>query len=403
MSGGVLGYSGQSHRQCRRYSQSRPEERMPAVRIIAIATVLSLLSACAFAQERQVVKLGFSSPLSGPQAAAGKDGLNGVQMAIERLNQQNLQLDGKAIRFELLVRDDKASTQEGAAIARELVGAGVRAVLGPFNSGVALGATRIYNEAGVVSLTVASNPKVTQTALTYVFRIAASDADMGGKMGLYAAGHLKLKKMAVIDDGSLYARGLIDEFERVAKMNGVQLVYKEAVSDKAEEFGAALNAIAAAKADAIFFGGYVPQASALLRQMQQRGMSIPLLGGDALCSSSMSTQAGSALGERTYCVQGGVWLTRVSDGAVFASAYQSKYGSLPDVYAPTFYDGVLLLWQAMKSANSLDPRVFAPVLARMRYKGVTATYEFNSRHDMTESTVTILRFKDGKLVPLSSF
>jgi len=34
---------------------------------------------------------------------------------------------------------------------------------------------------------------------------------------------------------------------------------------------------------------------------------------------------------------------------------------------------------------------------------VTATYEFNSRHDMTESTVTILRFKDGKLVPLSSF
>jgi len=374
---------------------------MPPVRIIA--AVLSLLSASALAQERQIVRLGFSSPLSGPQAAAGKDALNGVQMAIERLNQQNLQLDGKILRFELLARDDKASPQEGAAIARELVGAGVRAVLGPFNSGVALSAARIYNDAGVVSLTVASNPKVTQAALTQVFRIAASDADMGGKMGLYAARHLKLKKIAVIDDGSLYARGLIDEFERVAKMNGVQLVYKEVVGDKAEEFGAALSAIAAAKADGVFFGGYVPQAGALLRQMQQRGMPIALLGGDALCSSAMLAQAGSALGDRTYCVQGGVWLTRVSDGAVFASAYQGKYGSMPDVYAPSFYDGVLLLWQAMKSASSLDPRVFAPVLARMRYKGVTATYEFTPRHDMTESTVTILRFKDGKLAPLSSF
>jgi len=374
---------------------------MSLVRIIA--TALSLLSACAFAQERQVIKLGFSSPLSGPQAAAGKDALNGVQMGIERLNRQNLQLDGKAIHFELLVRDDKASAQEGAAVARELVAAGVRAVLGPFNSGVALSAAKIYNDAGVVALTVASNPKVTQTSLPQVFRIAASDTDMGGKMAFYAARHLKLKRVAIIEDGSPYARGLTDEFERVAKMNGVQLVYKEAVGDKLEEFGAALGAVVAAKADAIFFGGYVPQGSALLRQMQQRGMSIALLGGDALCSSAMLAQAGSALGDRTYCVQGGVWLTRVSDGAVFASAYQGKYGSAPDVYAPTFYDGVLLLWQAMKSANSPDPRIFAPVLARMRYKGVTATYEFNPRHDMTESTVTILRFKDGKLTPLSSF
>lgn len=276
---------------------------MSLVRIIA--TALSLLSACALAQERQVVKLGFSSPLSGPQAAAGQDALNGVQMGVERLNQQNLRLDGKAIRFELVVRDDKASAQEGAVVARELIATGVSAVLGPFNSGVALSAAKIYNDAGVVALTVASNPKVTQAALPQVFRIAASDADMGGKMALYAARHLKLKRVAIIDDGSAYARGLIDEFGRVAKMNGVQLVYKEVVGDKLEEFGAALSAVAAAKADAVFFGGYVPQAGALLRQMQQRAMPIALLGGDALCSSTMPAQAGSALGDRTYCVQEG--------------------------------------------------------------------------------------------------
>ena len=64
---------------------------------------------------------------------------------------------------------------------------------------------------------------------------------------------------------------------------------------------------------------------------------------------------------------------------------------------------VMLLAQAMKSSNSIDTRSFLPVLTRLRYKGITANYEFDARHDMKESTVTILRFQDGKLTPLSSF
>ena len=38
-----------------------------------IAASLALIPAFAMAQETQVVKIGFSSPLTGPQASAGKD------------------------------------------------------------------------------------------------------------------------------------------------------------------------------------------------------------------------------------------------------------------------------------------------------------------------------------------
>ena len=376
---------------------------MSTIRGVLAWLLLLVASVATAAPKPLVVKLGFSGPLSGPQALAGKDSLNGVQMAIDRLNQQAIMVDGKALQFELLVKDDQASPQIGAAAAKELVDAGVKAVLGPFNSGVALAASKIYNDASVVSLTVASNPKATQAAFSHVFRIAASDSDMGSKMALYAARNLKIRVIAIVDDGSAYAQGLIDEFQKTAKQNGIQIAYRETVSDKASDFSSVLGNIRAARVDAIFFGGYVSQAGAMLKQMQQLGMSMLFLGGDALCSSAMLTQAGTSLGDRTYCVQGGVWLTRVSDGAVFASAYQTRYGSMPDVYAPTFYDGVMLLGQAMKSANSVNVPIFLPVLTRLRYKGVTATYEFDAKHDMKESTVTILRFKDGKLAPLSSF
>lgn len=380
---------------------------MQKIRTAAAASMLLSASlsmqTTALAQSQLIVKLGFSSPLSGPQAPAGKDALNGVQMAVERLNAQGMTVEGKTLRLELLVKDDKANPQVAAVVAKELVDAGVKAVLGPFNSGVALAVSKIYNDAGIVSLTVASNPKVTHVGLSHVFRIAASDSDMGGKMAQYAGRNLKLKNIAILDDGSAYAQGLIEEFQKTAKLSGIQIAHRETIGDKPDDVKSALGKIRSTGADGIFFGGYVPQAGELLKQMQQLGISIPLLGGDALCSSAMLDSAGASLGDKTYCAQGGVWLTRVSDGAVFASAYQSKYGRMPDVYAPTFYDGVLLLGQAMKSANSVDSRNFTPVLARMRYKGITATYEFDARHDMKESTVTILRFKDGNLMPLSSF
>jgi len=64
---------------------------------------------------------------------------------------------------------------------------------------------------------------------------------------------------------------------------------------------------------------------------------------------------------------------------------------------------MMLLVQAMKSANSSNPAAFAPVLAKLRYKGVAALYEFDGKHDLKESTVTILRLKADGLTPLSSF
>ena len=380
---------------------------MLIIRNVSAWLLLLVASAASAAPAMLVVKLGFSGPLSGSQASIGKDALNGVQLAIDRLNQQGTLIDGKVLRFELLAKDDEADPDVGAIRAKELVDAGVRAVLGPFNSGVTLSAAPIYNEAGIVSLTVASNPKATLSpanhAASLVFRIAASDSDIGSKMALYAARNLKIKVVAIIDDGSAYAQGLIEEFQKTGKQNGLQIALREVVSDRASDFRGVLNKIREARVDAIFFGGYAPQASAMLKQMQQLGMSMPLLGGDALCSFTILTQAGSGVGEGTYCVQGGVWLTRVADGAVFAAAYQARYGTMPGVFAPTYYDGVLLLERAMKSANSIDSRVFMPVLARIRYKGVTATYEFDAKHNMKDSTVTILRVKDGKLVPLSSF
>lgn len=364
---------------------------------------LSLVSSASWAQEAQVVKIGFSSPLSGPQAAAGKDNQGGFQMAIERLNSQGISIGGKKVRFEPVVEDDQADPRAGVAVAQKLVDTGVKAIVGPYNSGVTIPASKVYNDAGIVMATVASNPKITEQGFAYVYRVAASDSQLGGKMGLYAAKELKLKRVAIVDDRTAYGQGLGNEFEKVAKANGIQIVGREFTNDKASDFMAILTSIKAKKPDAIFYGGYAPQGGPIARQMKQIGLNALLLGGDGICSPEMGRLGGEAVGQQVYCTQGGAILDKAEAGAAFAAEYKQKYNRPPEVYAASFYDGMMLIAQAMKAANSVEPKQYAPALTKIKYKGVAGAYEFDDKHDLKQSPVTVFQFKGGEPVAIASY
>jgi len=372
---------------------------------ICITGVVALAIAPAFslAQDTQTVKIGFSAPLSGPQAAAGKDNQGGFQMAIDRLNSQALTIGGKKIKFEPVMDDDQADPRSGVAVAQKLVDTGVKAIVGPYNSGVTLPASKVYNDAGIVMATVASNPKITEQGFPYVFRVAASDSQLGGKMGLYAAKELKVKRVAIVDDRTAYSQGLANEFEKVAKANGIEIVGREYTTDKASDFLAILTSIKSKKPDAIFYGGYAPQGGPMARQMKQIGLNALLMGGDGICSPEMGRLGGDAVGAQVYCTQGGALLDKVEAGKTFAVEYKQKYNRPPEVYAASFYDGMMLIAQAMKAANSVEPKQYAPELAKIRYKGVAAAYEFDSKHDLKQSPVTVFQFKGGEPVALTSY
>jgi ABC-type branched-subunit amino acid transport system substrate-binding protein len=251
---------------------------------IPLALAALLLCAPALADE-QVVKIGLSGPLSGANAFAGKDNENGVRLAIEELNaRKGPAVAGKTIRFELMSEDDQGDPKAGVIVAQKFADAGVRFVLGPYNSGVAIPAARVYNDAGIVMSTVGTNLKITQSGYGTVFRIVASDTQVGASVANYAAGQLKLKKVGVIDDRTAFGQGIAAEFIRQAKASGIAIAGQEFTTDKATDFAAILTAMKARKVDAIFFGGYAPQAAPMARQMKQLGLNARLLGGDPLCS-----------------------------------------------------------------------------------------------------------------------
>ena len=369
---------------------------------LALAALFATIGVHAHAAE-QVVKIGVSGPLSGANAFAGKDNENGVRLAIEELNAQKIQVGANVLRFVLQSEDDAGDPKQGVAVAQKFADAGVKFVLGPYNSGVAIPASRVYNDNGILMSTVGTNPKITASGYPTVFRIVASDTQVGSTVAGYAAKELKIKNIGVIDDRTAFGQGIAMEFKRQAQTAGIKVAGHEFTTDKASDFASILTALRAKKVDAIFFGGYAPQAAPMVRQMKQLGLNVPLLGGDTLCSPEMARLGGDAVGENVRCAQAGAIVAKQPGGAAFLAAYKKRFGRDPDVYAPSFYDQTKFIAQAIQTAKTIDAKAVGTAMHTISYQGVVGNYGYDPKGNLKKTAVTVYTFKNGALTPLASY
>ena len=340
------------------------------------------------AQADTVVKLGFSSPLSGPQAHYGKDNENATRLAIDDLNARPITIGGQKVKFELVSEDDQADPRVGTQVAQRLVDAGVKAVIGHFNSGVSIPASRIYADAGIPQLSVSTNPAYTTAGYKTTFRLVGSDSQVGGALGRYAVMQLKAQRIAVIDDRSAYGQGIADEFIKSLQSMGKKPVKREYTNDKATDFTAILTALKAQNPDVVFYGGADAQAAPMARQMKRLGINAKLMGGDMLSTPTFIKLAGADAAGHFSAVPGGELGARAA-GKDFETRYKARFKQDVVLLGPQFYDGVMIVADAMKRANSTEPAKFLPLIASTGYKGVTADFSFDGMGNLKKAPVTI--------------
>ena len=356
------------------------------------------------AQAQTVVKIGHVGPVSGPQAHYGRDNENGARLAVDDLNAQNIQIGGKKVKFELVAEDDAADPKQGTAAAQKLCDAKVNGVVGHLNSGTTIPAAKIYNACGLPMVTPsATNPDLTTLGYKNVFRLLANDNALGSGLAHYAKDTLKLTKVAIIDDRTAYGKGVAEVFAKTAKELGMDVVSQQYTNDKAVDFMAILTSIKNKKPDGIFFGGMDPQAGPILRQMQQLGLTKAyVFGGDGICTDKlMDLSSGAKTLANVVCAVGGASLEKLPSGKAWRAKYDAKFPGQFQVYSPYTYDATMVLADAMKRANSVDPKVYGPKLGEANYQGVTAKVAFEPNGELKNPAMTLYVYKDGKKVPLN--
>ncbi|MES2938999.1 MAG: branched-chain amino acid ABC transporter substrate-binding protein [Pseudomonadota bacterium] len=372
---------------------------------LAIAAALAATAGTAAAQDIQRVKIAYGGPLSGPQAHYGRDSDNAVRMAIEDLNAQNLVIGGARVRFEVQTEDDAADPKQATAVAQRLCDAKVNGVVGHQNSGTAIPASKIYSDCGIPNITgSATNPQLTKPGYKTTFRLIASDNALGAGLAEYAVDVLKLKRVAVIDDRTAYGQGVADVFRKTAKAKGLQIVDEQFTTDKATDFMSLLTAIKSKNPEALFYGGVDAQGGPLLRQIEQLGMNrMKVFGGDGLCTSELiKLSAGAKTLGNVVCAEGGSSLAKMPGGEAWKKRYDAKFPGQFQIFSPYYYDATFALVDAMKRANSVDPKVYAAKLTEVSFKGVTANVGFEPNGELRNPAITLYVFRDGKRIPLGA-
>ncbi|WER45309.1 branched-chain amino acid ABC transporter substrate-binding protein [Cupriavidus sp. WKF15] len=385
-------------------------------KILPIAAAVALVAACGKKEEKPaepsasapaatapaagggevVVKIGHAAPLTGGIAHLGKDNENGARLAVEEVNKTGLEIGGKKIKLELIGEDDAGDPKTGTAVAQKLVDAKVAAVVGHLNSGVSIPASKIYSDAGIVQISPSStNPDYTKQGFKTTYRVVATDAQQGPALANYAAKSLHAKSVAIVDDATAYGKGLADEFEKTAKAAGVNVVAREATNDKATDFKAILTKIKGKKPDVIMYGGMDATGGPFAKQAKELGISSKIVGGDGVCTDKVAELAGDAV-SNIICSEAGLALSKMENGADFEKRYQARFNTPVQIYAPFTYDAVMVIVDAMKRANSVEPAAILAEMPKTNYKGVIGNIAFDEKGDMKEGTITLYEYKDKK-------
>ena len=361
----------------------------------ALALGALVASPAVLAQAMQTVRIGHAAPLSGTAAHWGKDNENGVRLAIEGLNVQKLVIGGKVTQFELMSLDDQGDPKQAVSVAHQMVDSNVKAMLGHFNSGAAIPASSIYSRASVVNLSTATNPGFTAQGFTNVFRVLASDTDVGAVMSEFTIKELKAKRVALIDDRTAYGKGSAEDFGARIKAMGAEVVAHEYTSDKSTDFSPILTTLRSKNPDVIFYGGMDAQGGLIARQMVQLGVKAKLLGSDGLCTDAIVKISGGAVNGVLYCTRGGQALEQRPRGAAFAQQYKSRFNTEVLAYGPFLYDAMMVVAAAMKKADSVEPAKYLPMVRDINYEGITNAFNFDAKGNLKNPTVTAYFYKDN--------
>ncbi|POZ61531.1 branched-chain amino acid ABC transporter substrate-binding protein [Chromobacterium alticapitis] len=353
-------------------------------------------SAPAQASAGSEIKIGFAAPLTGPQSHYGEEYKNGVTLAIEDANADKPTIGGKPVTFVLDAQDDQADPKTATQLAQKFVDEKVAGIIGHFNSGTAIPASKIYSDAGIPMIAMATSPVFTAQGFKNTFRSMTSDTQQGGVMGKFAVEKLHAKKIVIVDDRTAYGQGLADEFEKSARAAGGDVVKREFTNDKATDFTAILTSIKGANPDVVFYGGADAQSAPMVKQMKRLGLKAPLISGEMTKTPTFLQLAGKEA-DGTIASLAGLPLEQMPGGKDYESRYKARFKTDVATYSPYGYDATRTLIQAMKDANSSDPKAYLPVLAKITHQGVTSSnWTYDDKGDLKDGGITVYKVENGQ-------
>jgi branched-chain amino acid transport system substrate-binding protein len=312
------------------------------------------------------VKIGIGGPLTTTSAGFGVEMKQAVELAVDERNDAGGVAGAKVTAVAV---DDKADPETGEAVAKSFCDdPAILGVVGHVNSGVAIATGKVYADCGLAVITpMASNPKVTESGFTTIFRLTNRDDRKGPGLAHYLMQKMGKTRALVVDDGTPYGVGLADQF--VAGFgDGGTVVARKSVQVGEKDFSDFVKSFPR-DFDVLFFAG-IREGALILKEMRAQGLTHLFACGDGCWDTKAFIQAAEGAAtqaEGVRVLSAAPAIGTVPGSFEFGARYTAKYGPINNYAASSYDSGRVLMAaiaEAAKEKQGLPTR--ADVVAALR-------------------------------------
>jgi branched-chain amino acid transport system substrate-binding protein len=367
--------------------------------VLGFTTCLALLLAgCRRGPNHEPIFIGHLAPFSGPEKQVGEHARQAIVLAVEEVNKEGNRILGRPISV-LHPEYAPGALDKLQAVALRLVDVNrVAALLGGTDLEEVNAVERAAQPHEVPLVVLAGLPpeKLGDT----VFSVNAGLAFQAQALAQYAKQELKAERVAVLVDSrkASYAT-LAALFGKECSKSGStqEFTYKAA-----DEFAELVERVKKAQANVLLHAGTIHDLGQIRRKLETGGVKVPIIFGGEINLLDADRDATNGVHVATPYV--------VSDSSKenveFVKKYQERFHQPPDVNAALAYDGLQVLLEAMRRAQSIERSKINAALTEMATtpfdKGLSGTWTFDKSHS-ARRPVYVGKVEDGKVAVFKAY
>jgi len=290
-------------------------------------------------------KIGLIVPMTGGQASTGKQIDNAIKLYMQ---QHGDSVAGKKI--EIILKDDAALPDNTKRLTQELiVNDKVNVIAGFGVTPAAFAAAPLATQAKIPEVVMAAGTSIITEKSPYIVRTSFTLAQSSTIVGDWAAKN-GIKKVATLTSDYAPGNDALNFFKEHFTAGGGEIVEEVKVPLANPDFAPFLQRMKDAKPDAMFVFVPAGQGGNFMKQYAERGLDksgIKVIGpGDVTDDDLLNDMGDPVIGTVTAHIYSAAHPSALNKE--FVAAYKKAYGVRPGFMAVGGYDGIHLIYEALK-------------------------------------------------------
>jgi branched-chain amino acid transport system substrate-binding protein len=284
--------------------------------------------------EKQIIKIGISGPLSGSLAFAGEGLRNGAELAIKQFKEKN---PNSKFDYKVVYEDDGFDPKRTASALTKLVAIDKVDALITFASAAGNIAQPIAEKNQVVHIGIASDPHIAVGEYNFIHWTPPFEE---AKVFIEELKKRNIKKVAMFGANIQGITAVMDEVQKQVKGTDIEIVSSEVFNFGTTDFRTIIAKAKATHPDIYVPIAFSPELETLAKQLK-----------DAKIDAPMTSLEGFELTEKPDLFEGYWYINAADPSDQFRTEYKNVYGKEQVVATANAYDITKMIIESSERAG----------------------------------------------------